>query len=85
MNETSGIRRYIDDRPEDGVFRVHQDVFSDPELFELEQRYVFECTWVFLAHDSLLPKPHDFYATHIGRVPVFATAHIREALFPDVA
>lgn len=70
MNEASDIRRYVDDRPEEGVFRVHRDVFSDPELFELEQRYIFERTWVFLAHESQLPKPNDYFATHIGRVPV---------------
>lgn len=61
---------YLDDRPADGVFRIHRDVFSDPELFELEQRCIFERTWNFLAHESQLENPNDFYATVIGRVPV---------------
>jgi benzoate/toluate 1,2-dioxygenase subunit alpha len=63
-------RSYIDDRPQDGVFRVHRDVYVDPELFEMEQRFIFERTWNFLAHESQLPNPHDFYSTSIGRVPV---------------
>lgn len=64
------IKLYIDDRPEQGAFRVHRDVFADPELFELEQKYIFERTWAFLGFESQLARPHDFIATYIGRVPV---------------
>lgn len=67
------IRQYIDDRPGEGVFRVHRDVFSDPELFELEQQCIFERTWNFLALESQLAKPHDFVSTFIGRTPVLVT------------
>ena len=43
MNARAGsVARYIVDRPEDGVFRVHRDVFRDPELFDFEMRYIFE-------------------------------------------
>jgi hypothetical protein len=28
------IGLYVDDRPAEGVFRVHRDVYSDPELFD---------------------------------------------------
>jgi phenylpropionate dioxygenase-like ring-hydroxylating dioxygenase large terminal subunit len=68
--DLNNIKNYIDDRPGDGVFRVHKDVYSDPQLFELEMKYIFERTWSFLGHESQLPKPHDWIATHIGRVPV---------------
>ncbi|MSQ72470.1 MAG: hypothetical protein EXR27_14440 [Betaproteobacteria bacterium] len=61
------IKLYVDDRPDDGVFRLHRDIFADPELFELEQKYIFERTWVFLGLDSQLPEPHDFITTAIGR------------------
>ena len=64
------IKLYIDDRPEEGVFRVHNAVFTDPDLFELELQHVFERTWSFLGHESQLPKPNDYISTHIGRVPV---------------
>jgi len=53
------IKLYVDDRPEEGAFRVHRDLFADPELFELEQKYIFERTWGFLAFESQLAKPHD--------------------------
>ena len=64
------IGLYVDDRPEQGVFRVHRDVFADSELFELEQTYIFERSWAFLAFASQLAQPHDFVVTTIGRAPV---------------
>ena len=64
---------YIDDRPDQGVFRVHPDVFGDAELFELELRHIFERTWIFLALESQVANKHDFVATSIGRHPVLVT------------
>lgn len=64
------FKRYVDDRPKDGVFRVHKDVYIDPDLFELEMRHIFERTWSFVGHESQLRQPHDWLATHIGRTPV---------------
>lgn len=67
------LRHCIDDRPEQGVFRVHRAVFSDPELFELEQRYIFERTWQFLALESEVARANDFVTGWIGRTPVLVT------------
>ena len=63
-------RSYVDDRPADGVFRVHRDVYSDPELFELEMKYIFERTWNFLTVETQIAKPNDYITTFIGRTPV---------------
>jgi benzoate/toluate 1,2-dioxygenase subunit alpha len=67
------IRLYVDDRPAEGVFRVHRDVYSDPELFELEQKFIFERSWNFLALESQFPKANDFVTGWIGRTPVLVT------------
>ncbi|HJY81161.1 MAG TPA: aromatic ring-hydroxylating dioxygenase subunit alpha [Candidatus Binatia bacterium] len=64
------FQTYIVDRPEEGMFTIDRALFSDPELFELEMKYIFEGTWVYLAHESQLPHPHDFYTTTIGRQPI---------------
>ena len=60
----------IDDRPQEGIFRVHRDVFADPEVFELEMKYVFGRTWVFLGAESQIAKPDEFITAWIGRTPV---------------
>lgn len=62
--------RLVHDDPAAGVFNVHRDVYRDSALFELEMRYVFERHWVFLAHETQVPKPLDYLATWIGRQPV---------------
>ncbi len=61
---------YVVDRPEEGVFTVDRALFRDPELFELEMKYIFEGSWIYLAHESQIARPHDFYTTTMGRQPV---------------
>ncbi len=61
----------IDDRPEDGVFRIDRRIYLDDEIFETEMRNIFEANWQFLCHESQVKKPGDYFATHIGRQPVF--------------
>lgn len=63
-------RFYVDDRPDEGVFRVHRDVYADPELFELEIKYIFERTWNYLTLESQIAKPHDYITAYIGRTPI---------------
>lgn len=62
----------VDDH-EAGVFRCRRDVFTDPTLFELEMKHLFEGGWVYLAHDSQIPQNNDYYSTWIGRTPVVIT------------
>lgn len=64
------LETYIIDHPETGAFTVDRALFSDPALFELEMKYIFEGSWIYVAHESQLPRPHDFYTLTIGRQPV---------------
>jgi benzoate/toluate 1,2-dioxygenase alpha subunit len=59
--------------PAKGVFKCRRDVFTDPALFELEMTHIFEGNWVFLAHESQIPEPNDYFTTTIGRQPVVVT------------
>lgn len=59
--------------PEQGIYRLHRSVFTDEEIFELEMKYIFEGNWLFLAHESQIPNPGDYYTTNIGRQPVVIT------------
>lgn len=60
----------IDDRPADGVFRVHRDVFRDAALFAREMQAFFESGWAFIGHASQVPNPHDYLTLNLGRQPL---------------
>ncbi|HTC26329.1 Rieske 2Fe-2S domain-containing protein [Dyella sp.] len=59
--------------PQTGTYRCRRDVFTHPELFELEMKQIFEANWIFLAHESQIPEPNDYFTTSIGRQPVVIT------------
>ena len=40
----------------DGLFRCDRAIFTDAEFFELEMMHLFEGNWVYLAHESQIPK-----------------------------
>jgi len=61
------------DDPETGSFRCRRDVFTDPALFDLEMKHIFEGNWVYLAHESQIPENNDYFTTFIGRQPIIIT------------
>jgi phenylpropionate dioxygenase-like ring-hydroxylating dioxygenase large terminal subunit len=67
--------RSNDVAPADLVFedRVAGRLYTDPEIFEQEITQIFERTWVWVAHESELPKPGSFKSTYVGRQPVIVT------------
>ena len=60
----------VEDRPSEGVFRVHRDVYLEQSIFDLEMERIFEATWVFLGLESELEQPNDFINRNIGRQAV---------------
>ncbi|AWK90110.1 Rieske 2Fe-2S domain-containing protein [Azospirillum thermophilum] len=54
---------------------VHRDLYTDPEVFELEMEQLFANAWVYVGHDSQVPNPGDFFTTTIGRQPVVMVRH----------
>jgi benzoate/toluate 1,2-dioxygenase alpha subunit len=80
MTTITDLSRYVVDDPARGVFRVHRDIFHAPEIFELEMAAIFERTWIFLAMESQLPRPFDFYCTTIGRQPIILIRNAQGAL-----
>ena len=67
------LSRALENRPEEGVVRVNREIFTDQEIFDLEMKYIFEGNWVYLAHESQIPNPGDYFTTYIGRQPVVIT------------
>ncbi len=64
------IETAVVDDPESGQFRCRRDIFTDPALFDLEMKHIFERNWVYLAHESQVANANDFFTGWIGRVPV---------------
>ena len=49
---------------------VSGKIFASPDIYEQELHQVWQRTWVFLAHDSMLPKRGSYIQTYIGEDPV---------------
>ena len=67
------IDALLDDRPDEGVFRVSRAAVREQAIFDLEMRHIFEGSWVFLGLSCQIPNSHDFFTTRIGRQPVIVS------------
>ena len=54
-----------------GHYRCKRNIFTDPALFELEMKHIFEGNWIYMAHESQIPNKNDYFTTFMGRQPVF--------------
>ncbi|PKM00440.1 MAG: benzoate 1,2-dioxygenase large subunit [Gammaproteobacteria bacterium HGW-Gammaproteobacteria-9] len=61
----------LEEDKEKGIFRCKREIFTAPELFELEMKHIFEGNWIYLAHESQIPEKNDYYTTTMGRQPIF--------------
>jgi benzoate/toluate 1,2-dioxygenase subunit alpha len=69
----SVLANAVVDDPEAGIYRANRRIFTDEEIFELEIKHIFEGNWIYLAHESQVPNPGDYFTTYIGRQPVVIT------------
>ncbi|MBO1520492.1 Rieske 2Fe-2S domain-containing protein [Oceanisphaera pacifica] len=67
------IRGAVEADPATGHYRGDRSAFTDQEIFELEMKHIFEGNWVFLAHESQIENPGDYYTATVGRQPVVVT------------
>jgi anthranilate 1,2-dioxygenase large subunit/terephthalate 1,2-dioxygenase oxygenase component alpha subunit len=57
--------------PAEGVSRAPYVLFSDDEIYELEQQRIFRGpTWNFLGLEAELPESGSFILSHIGDTPI---------------
>jgi benzoate/toluate 1,2-dioxygenase alpha subunit len=61
----------LENNAKEGTYRVARDIFTDPEIFELEMKHIFEGNWIYLAHESQIPNKNDYFTTYMGRQPIF--------------
>ena len=57
--------------PRDDLSRIPYQTYTDPELYELEQKQIFRGpTWNFLALECEIPNPGDYKTTYVGDAPI---------------
>tara|TARA_R110000787_G_scaffold8607_34_gene29378 strand:- start:3696 stop:5129 length:1434 start_codon:yes stop_codon:yes gene_type:complete len=56
-----------------GIHLGARNIYTDPDLFELEIKHLFEGGWLLAAHESQMAKPNDFLTMNIGRQPILLT------------
>ena len=50
--------------------RIHASLYTDPRIFADEMEKIFYQGWVFVGHDSEIPRPGDFVTRAVGTQPV---------------
>ena len=62
--------------------RVNSAIYTDPEIFEREMQKIFHAGWLYVAHESEIPKAGDFVTRTIGRQPVVVVRGDDDAVSP---
>jgi len=55
---------------ERGTFRVHRSTMTSPEIFRLEQERIFNRSWLYVGHESEVPKQGDFCRRAVAGRPL---------------
>ena len=57
--------------PAEGVSRIPYWVYTDPDVYRLEQERIFRGpAWSYVALAAEIPRPGDFLRTSVGETPV---------------
>src|SRR3954464_4319015 len=66
---SSGVPAFV--WPHEDTMRVPYQVYTDPDLYALEQQRLFQGpTWNFLCLEAEIPNGGDYKPTHGGEAPV---------------
>lgn len=55
--------------------RIHRDVYTDPEIFQLEMERLWSRTWIYVGHSSQVPNAGDYITVDIAAKPVIMVRH----------
>src|ERR1700687_840491 len=50
--------------------RVHRLIYTDPAIFQAEMVNIFGAVWVYLGHESQIPKNDDYVTVRMGLRPI---------------
>ena len=54
----------------DDACHISREVFTSQQVYQWEKQHIFGKNWLYLCHDSQIPKPGDFITTYMGETPV---------------
>ncbi|AJE87283.1 p-cumate dioxygenase large subunit [Streptomyces albus] len=57
---------FVIDNRKDSLFQVNREVFTSREVFEKERESLFRSAWLYVGHDSEIPKRNDFRTREVG-------------------
>jgi phenylpropionate dioxygenase-like ring-hydroxylating dioxygenase large terminal subunit len=60
--------------------RVHRLLYTDAGIFRDEMTRIFGGTWVYLAHESQIPRHDDFVTVQLGLRPLIVLRDGRGAV-----
>jgi phenylpropionate dioxygenase-like ring-hydroxylating dioxygenase large terminal subunit len=60
----------VRDLVNDDATLISRKAWVDPDVYELEKRGVFGKAWLFLGHESQIPKPGDFVQSCMCETPI---------------
>src|SRR5215475_13352900 len=52
---------------------ISREIFVNEDIYQQEQEQVFTRTWLFIGHESQIPKPGDYFVTSMGEESVILT------------
>ncbi len=55
--------------------RVHRDVYTDPEVFQLEMERLWRRSWVYVGHESQVPHEGDYITLDVAAKPLIMVRH----------
>src|SRR5262245_52128598 len=53
--------------------KIDRQIFSDQAIYDEEMEKIFGRAWLMIGHETLVPRPNDFFHTYMGEDPVILT------------
>ena len=59
---------------------ISREIFVNEAIYQQEQEQIFARTWLFVGHESQVPKPGDYFVSCMGEESVILTRDSRQQL-----